>query len=265
MRKQTLYFIHANGFPSGSYSKLFSALTKKYRILAPDKLGHNPKYAVDDNWSGLTRQVIADIQASADMPVIGVGHSLGGILAFLAAQRQPDIFRGFVMLDPPIYLGATALAIRLAKHFGFIDYITPAGKAMRRRTEWTDMDQAFESMSKKPFFRNFDHDCLRDYITHATVATQAGLHLSYDARTEAEIFRTLPHNLGMFKSPPRVPGFIICGKHSEVVYKRYIYKLAQRHSLPVNWISGGHMFPLEHPLDAAHLLGVVLSRCFGSA
>ena len=58
MQKAVIHFAHANGFPSGTYNKLFRLLGPEYSIISIDRLGHSAKYPVDDNWVSLTGELI---------------------------------------------------------------------------------------------------------------------------------------------------------------------------------------------------------------
>ena len=46
----TLHFAHANGFPSGSYRKMFAALPEDYQVMAIEKFGHSSRFPVSNNW-----------------------------------------------------------------------------------------------------------------------------------------------------------------------------------------------------------------------
>jgi len=135
---QTIFFAHANGFPSATYGKLFSALEPDYRVRHLEQHGHDPRFPVDDNWNNLVDELILHVEQGSE-PVWGVGHSLGGVLHYHAALRRPELYRGVVMLDSPLLTGVDRLVIRAAKRFGFIDRITPAGRTVGRREAFGDV------------------------------------------------------------------------------------------------------------------------------
>lgn len=252
-------FAHANGFPSASYRKLLEVLGEDYRIFAPEKVGHDPRFPVDANWGSLSQELIHFIETRIGEPVLGVGHSLGGMLTFLAALQRPDLFRAFVMLDPPAYLGLEAWTMQLAKRRGFIDRITPAGKTRGRRTRWPSHEAAYESLRTKGLFQVFDPDCLWDYIKHGTEQTEEGVRLIYDPMVEVEVFRNIPHDLAKYP-PVQVPGAIICGDVTDVSRPAHMRRLARRHRLELSSMPGGHMFPFEHPIETGQALRELLPR-----
>ena len=258
MTRPPLIFAHANGFPAGSYRKLFAALEPHYRIAAPDQLGHDPRYPLGDNWTHLVDELLDFIEAESRTPVLAVGHSLGGVLTFLAALRRPQLFRAFIMLDPPAFLGLRAWAMRLGKLAGFQDRLTPAGKAMRRRAEWPDVETAIKALGRRGLFRDFDRDCMRDYVEAVTVPVANGIRLRYEPAVEAEIFRHIPHNLGSYR-PVQVPGALVRAREADVARLPEVTRLTRRHRMHLLVSEGGHMFPLERPLATAELIRQALT------
>ena len=123
MQRAKIHFAHANGFPSGTYRKMLSFLQQHYEVAVIERVGHDPRYPVDDNWHSLAEQLADHIESSAMKPVIGVGHSLGGILSFMAAYRKPQLFSKVVMLDPPLVYGPLSLPVFLGKKLGIVDRV----------------------------------------------------------------------------------------------------------------------------------------------
>jgi pimeloyl-ACP methyl ester carboxylesterase len=102
MRRNILYFSHANGFPAACYRKFFSYLEPDFRISSITCIGHDPVYPVTDGWPHLVAQLIDHLSAHCRAPVVGVGHSLGGYLTFMAAVQRPELFNCIILLDAPI-------------------------------------------------------------------------------------------------------------------------------------------------------------------
>jgi pimeloyl-ACP methyl ester carboxylesterase len=106
---------------------------------------------VDNNWQNLVDELIYHLQQQPE-PVWGVGHSLGGMLHLHAAMRCPQLYRGVVMLDSPVLTRPTSWVIRAAKRFGLIDRLTPAGRTLGRREEFSDLEAARQYFSGKHCF-----------------------------------------------------------------------------------------------------------------
>jgi len=189
---QHVFFTHANGFPSATYGKLFAALAPEYAVAHLPQHGHDPRFPVDDNWQNLVDELIHHLEQQPE-PVWGVGHSLGGVLHLHAAMRCPHLYRGVVMLDSPVLTRADRWVIRAAKRFGFIDRLTPAGRTLGRREEFTDLDTARSYFAGKTLFRGFDPDCFDAYLQHGLQQVGDRLRLRFDPATEISIYRGVPH------------------------------------------------------------------------
>lgn len=241
-----LMFAHANGFPGLSYKSLLEPLADTFEIHPVDRLGHHPDYPVNHNWANLVDELLSylpDTQA----PLLGVGHSLGGTLMAMAADKQPERFCGVILLDPPLMLGADAWAMKVAKRFGFIDRITPAGKTQGRRSVWPSREVMAKSLSQRGLFSRFTPAALNDYIEAGTRLLEDGsAELTFDPRVEVEIFRHLPDHLSRLPSRVGLPLAIIAGQESDLLTAARIKRL-KRKGLTVSDTPGTHMFPMEHP------------------
>lgn len=256
---QQIFFAHANGFPSATYGKLFAALAPTYAVQHLGQHGHDPRFPVTDNWQNLVDELLHHLEQQ-DAPVWGVGHSLGGVLHLHAALRCPQYYRGVVMLDSPVLTRADQWLIQAAKRWGFIDRITPAGRTLGRREAFADLDSARRYFAGKALFRHFDPECLEAYLQHGLEQADGGLRLRFDPATEISIYRNIPHASPL---PPRqlqVPLAMVRGAQSRVIRRHHALGVrgmarGEYHSLP-----GGHMFPLERPLDTASLLMNLFER-----
>lgn len=255
MTRPLVVFSHANGFPSGTYRKFLDELGARVEVIAPDMLGHDPRFPVNDNWGNLASELLAFLDARADRPVYGVGHSMGAMVTFLAAHRQPERFRGIVMLDPPIINGLAAYPFQLLKWLDRADAVTPAGKSKYRRTTWPSRDAAFADLAGKKLFANVDPDCLRAYVESGTEPGGEGVQLRYRLEVELAGFRTTPSNPHRYLRPLRVPALLVTGATSDVARHEHVRRLAVRHRMSHEVLPGGHLFPLEHPQESARFVG----------
>ena len=256
---QAIFFAHANGFPSASYSKLFRLLEPEYRIHCLQQHAHDPRFPVGDNWESLVDELIHHLQ-QLGQPVWGVGHSLGGVLHYHAALRQPQLYRGLVLLDSPMLNQAECLAVRMAKRFALMDRITPAGRTLGRRELFSDRREARNYFAGKSLFRYFDPDCLDAYVEHALMPAGSQLRLRFDPAVEVSIYRTAPHAVPGRPQQLKLPLALVRGRHSRVVlpyHARQVKRLEQGEYLTS---AGGHMFPLEHPQATVEILHSLLQR-----
>lgn len=249
--KEILHFAHGNGFPGGSYKQLLSHLEPYYDCVFMDRIGHNKDYPVSDNWPYLVDELIASIREKANQPVIAVGHSLGGGLSLLAAIKEPALFKAVIMLDAPLMSRFKSFAIYLAKQFGFIDKITPAKFAKRRKSHWQSFAELKPYFQSKALFKNFRTECVDDYINCGFVKEGEGCTLRFKKGIEYSIFRTLPHNCYHLENQLKVKAALIYGEDSRVLNLFDRYYMKKYFSIKSVKIKGGHMFPMEHPELAA--------------
>lgn len=244
-----LHFAHANGFPGACYRKLFSCLAADFDVGYLPASGHDPRFPVSDGWPLLVEELIASIVGTGQAPVLGVGHSLGGYLTFLAALRRPELFRAIILLDAPMLGAFHGSALQLVKRIGLIDRVTPAATTKNRRREWPSLEAALEHFRRKRLFRNFDVDCLWDYVHYGTRPSNRGVELVFDPGVEYRIYRAIPHDLAASGQRLAVPGGFIGGRESSVLARSGL--AATRRRLHMQLIEGGHLFPFERPLHAA--------------
>lgn len=258
--KHTVHFSHANGFPSPCYRKMFSYLLDEYDLSYIDTIGHQTKYPVTDNWGYLTKELIDSIERHHDMPVIGVGHSLGGVLNYLAACERPDLFKAIIMLDSPVYGRFKSSMIRLMKQLKLIDYITPGGRTKNRRNSWESKEQVYQYLKTKNLFKHFDEGCLDDYIEHGMQHNEDAVYLRFNRDIEYAIYRTIPHHLAKIKQHAIVPSGLIYGEDASVLRERDIKFMQNGLNFQVVSSKGTHLFPFEYPEAAAVALKGLIKK-----
>ena len=255
--KPLIHFAHANGVPAGVYRKLFAALTPEYDVISVPALGSDKRYPVDNHWRSLTQQVIDSIVRQAQgRPVIGIGHSLGGVLTFQAALKRPELFSQVIMLDPPMIMGKDCLFLHTAKTLGMInvlDKMSPAGLSKRRRDHWDSRNQAAELLGSRGFYADFDPDCFQDYIHYALKEDQVrgGVELTISKHDEVEIFRTNPSWWWLPQKQVPVPMHLIAASKGPFIERKYPQIVQKKFGVPFSLWEGGHMFPLEQPVALA--------------
>jgi pimeloyl-ACP methyl ester carboxylesterase len=218
MSRDFLLFSHANGFPAACYRKFFGSLESDFRISAIDCIGHDPAYPVTDGWPHLVAQLIDHVSTHCRVPVVGVGHSLGGYLTFMAAVQRPELFKCIILLDAPILGYFKGTAFGMLKRLGLADRITPAHGTRARRRDWPS-------------------------------AESGRVRLLFDPEIEYRIYRSFPHDLVYYCNRLRLPAGFIGGRHSHELQQ--VGLAHTRRSFRVKRIEGGHLFPFERPQAAA--------------
>ena len=229
---------------------MLDPLGKRYRIGWIEAIGMDPRYPVTEGWPHLVQQLIDTLEREyGGAPVLGVGHSLGGYLSFLAAVQRPELFRAIVLLDAPVIGGLRGRMLGATKRLGIVDRVTPAGATRDRRSTWDSRAEAKRHFHGRRLFRHFTDACLEDYVHQGLVRTSGALRLRIDPQVEYQIYRTIPHGMGRQLRTLRVPGGFVGGEHSDVVRRAGLGTTRRRFAL--RKVPGGHLFPFEHPAEAA--------------
>lgn len=251
MPKEIIHFAHANSFPAKTYSKLFGFLADDYEINYLERHAHDPVYPVTDGWERLRDELSNELTKRYSAPVIGIGHSLGGILHFLAAIENPELYKAIILLDSPFVSRLSSAALRLLKRTKLIDKYSPSHTARFRRNNWKSKEEVFEHFRQKEMFKSFDEDVLRDYANYGSVETESGVKLLFDPGIEAKIYRTIPHGFGKFRGKLKVPAAYIGGIDSKEARLARLGFMKKHFPINFYFMEGTHLFPFEHPQKTA--------------
>lgn len=263
--KPLIHFAHANGVPSQVYQKFFDALSDAFDVIYLPFIGTDQRYPVDNHWQSMSDQVIDSIvQKAQGRKVIGVGHSLGAVLTFKAALQRPELFEQVIMLDPPLIMGKESFALHIAKSLRLkaVDNMSPAALSLRRRDHWDSREQAAELLRPKGFYQDFDQQCFDDYIQYALTEdhVRGGVELTIPKMVEVDIFRTNPSLWWMPQVKPRVPMQLIVASKGPFLVRKFPQQVQKKFGIPFEIFEGGHMFPLEHPMELAARIKNILQK-----
>lgn len=259
--KPIVHFIHGNSFPAGTYRQMFSALEAHYDLRALDMHGHNPAYPVSHDWPHLVQELIDTLLKNYEAPVILLGHSLGGILALMAASRRPDLVRCVVMIDSPVVSGWRAVVLKTFKSLGLLERFSPSRLSDKRRNLWRDEQEAFEHFAAKDKFSIWPEAVLQDYINAGMVPHSEGIALKFQREIESIIYLTLPSNLGKIaKQGLKVPIGFVGGTESIECRQGGLgatKKLCGEYFVQLN---AGHLLPMELPEQTAEAVRQMIER-----
>ncbi|MFV0390113.1 MAG: alpha/beta fold hydrolase [Pyrinomonadaceae bacterium] len=261
MQNQKIHFAHANGFPARTYSKLFSFLEDEFDIAYIEKLAHNPRFPVTNNWNNLSDELIEDIEKKFTTPIIGLGHSLGGVLHLIAAAKRNELYTAIVLLDAMIISPFSSFFIKTLKSTKLMSHVSPSRITRFRRTHWRDFDDVFAHFSAKESFARFDPDVLRDYVRYGTVEQVNGTRrLLFEPAIEAKIYETIPDHLPRLKGRLNLPIAFIEGTESNESKLARVKFMKKKFPFDFTSTNGTHLFPFEHPKATAFEIKGALRR-----
>lgn len=250
-----VHFSHANGFPAQTYSYLFEHMDSD-NIHYIDLIGHGD-FPLNGDLNNYAKELIHAIQKDYSGPVIGIGHSLGGVVTFLAAAIRPDLFTHLILLDPVVFSAKKRLLIWLLKKTGAWQRYGLVGKSLKRRNQFSGMEEVASHFSTKFLFKNFEQRCFQAYLDHGFVASEDGVELAFDRNVEADIFDNILMRIPKICSS--VSGTIIYGNKSDTFNRgdlRWWNKNIKNFEyIPID---GGHLFPLEIPETTANVINSVI-------
>ena len=155
-------FSHANGFPASTYSNLFELLNNT-QVNFVEKMGHG-NYPLNKDLNNFADELIESIEKVYSEPVIGIGHSLGGVVTLLAASKRPDLFKKIIVLDPVLFSKRKRYVVWLLLKIGFTDWLGVTKKAVKRRTHFSSLEEVRKIYQQKPLFKRFHQKCFEDSL-----------------------------------------------------------------------------------------------------
>lgn len=258
--RDTILFSHANGFPAPCYRKLFSFLEPRFDLGYIETIGHDPRYPVSDNWPHLVEELVASVERRYRKPVIGIGHSMGGYLTFMAAMQRPELFKCIVLLDAPLLSYFKSRGLAMSKWIGVVDRVTPAASTRNRRREWNSAADALAHFRSRKLFRRFDPDCLADYVRYGMVEHGGRLQLRFDPEIEYKIYCTVPDHFADYDHGLAMPAGFVGGRESEEVRMVGLSMMKRRFGFRFKRVEGTHLFPFENPQIAASAICEMVDR-----
>lgn len=250
-----LHFLHANGYPPECYLPLFERMNSSFSIFGMRLRPLWPNAQMQDlkDWLPLTSDLLVFLSSTQPKPVIGVGHSIGGIVTLRAALQEPEKFRALILIEPVLFPPYYIILWNIARGLGLGYRIHPLiQNTLRRRRDFDDLEHVFQGYRSRKIFRYLSDDALRAYINGITKSKQYGYTLTYSPEWEAHIYYTgIWRDLDLWRSLKnlRVPAMIIRGDESDTFWKSSYERVRKIHPgiRLVTIEKSSHLVPLERP------------------
>ncbi|RME36865.1 MAG: alpha/beta hydrolase [Thermoflexia bacterium] len=258
-----VHFAHANGFPPATYRPFIATLTDRCHVIGlparPLWPGSRPEEISD--WHPMAEDLIRALDEAGLRGIVGIGHSMGGVVTLWVATERPDLFRAVVLIDPVILPPHFLLVARTMRRLGLVYRYPLVRQTLRRRRTWPDRETCFRYLREKPFFARWPDESLWAYVEAGTRERPGGeVELVYSPEWEARIFALVPADV--WRAVPRLqaPALIIRGEHSgtflpqAMEHMRRLLPGARYHVVP----DAGHMVPLERPVETGAVVRAFL-------
>ena len=263
--KPFINFIHGNGFCGQAYWSFLKELTGDYSLLIQDCVGHgdSDEGSGFQSWEQSAEHAYEVLKNKLDrgiiqQPLIGMGHSFGGVLTIKMAVKYPELFKGLVLLDP-ILMPEVFLKMK-----GDLDIPNPlAAKTRLRKKLWSDREEALAYFKTKSAYNTWSDCSLENFVEHALDHQSVhGVSLKCPPAVEAAIFSSSPDGLWDDIEKLQVPTTILYGKQSYPFIEGSCQKASENPNINIVEEEGGHCFLLEHPQRVASITKKYLREIF---
>ena len=150
-----LLLLHGDLRTGRSWDGVARDLLDKFHVVSLDARGHG-----DSDWTPRGYRFsdrVEDLKAFCDAigftSAIGVGHSTGGVVMTLAAEKYPDLFSRLVLLEPMVVVDERFQRM-VAKRADF------------DRTTWKSRDEVYDYLSSHHTAGRWRDDVIRDVVAH---------------------------------------------------------------------------------------------------
>ncbi len=255
-----IQFLHANAYTPECY-KIFFQSFEDYHVVLPYQrpLWGTEQAQLLSSWHVFVGDIIDHMKRTGRKGVIGIGHSMGGVVSLLASVKNPELFRQLILIDPVILPWYGTLLFQLLPYSVKKKILPMVAIAAKRRSLWKDRKEAKEFLLTKKVFQRFDPDVLEDFVQFGLINDQNGVTLAYPGIWESHVYATAPYLWNIIHKVP-CPITIVKAEYSDVIDERR-WKLLQKkipHGQFVEMKNVGHLVPFEQPAGCAEVILEVL-------
>ncbi|MCP4114717.1 MAG: alpha/beta hydrolase [Desulfobacteraceae bacterium] len=249
-----VHFLHANGFNGEMYAPLYRAMGEDYQIIASDVQGHGESQRTETapvrDWTPFAHNLKDVLSHAATGPVVGIGHSLGGYVTYMAAAMYPELFSKLVLIDPVIFSPSFLALIWGTRVLGLRGKVPLAEGARRRKWKFHSREEAYKRFSGgRGMFSGWSDEFIRSYVDHGLRNVNGSAVLKCSPELEAQVFESIQMDTWKHAGKIKCPALVIRGGCSDVFRKNAARRLEKK--IPrcrlVTLENCGHFAPMENP------------------
>jgi pimeloyl-ACP methyl ester carboxylesterase len=239
-----IVILHATGFLGRVYRPIALALRSTGHVYSYDQRAHSDSSRPADgdySWASTAADLKAFIVAMKLKGVRGLGHSAGATAIGSLAGAEPALIARAVLVEPVVF-DAAVLATGQDSLYE---------RTLKRKRWFESADAMFRNLERKPPFKTWRRDMLRDYCEYGTrPAPQGGVELRCPPEIEAEFYSRAPEFPGLtliLKS--RSPLLLMFGEKSDSAGIQIADKIASQllNGTVVTIPDASHFLPMEQP------------------
>ena len=260
---ESIYFLHANGYPPDCYLPLLKKLSDTFHPVAPlmRPLWDNcPPDSLND-WDPLSNDFNDLLQSQDVKKAVFIGHSLGSVVGLRSAFKNPENFQAIILIDPVIFPKAVVYGWCLIKELGLGERMHPLIPATKqRRRSFENLDAVYQAYRQKSVFALINDENLRIMIKGMFAPADGNrVKLVYSPEWEVRIYYTgLSPETDLWKglSDLKSPTLIIRGAKSNTFLDSTASKVRKMNpDIQVAVVEQStHLVPLERPDDVSRLI-----------
>ena len=262
LQKDTISFIHANGFPPDSYRNILNKLSENQKIdnflLRPLWKKETDHREIKD-WNIFCDDYESYLNKYRNK-VIGLGHSIGGNIVLHTAIKKPDLFSKIILLDPTLYSPKMIFIWKIINFFNMQHRFLNLSRNTEKKTMiYNSKNEIFEKYRSKKIFKNINDDILMNYISSITNIKSNKVEITYCNKWEKQIYdKGLLKDNYIWKNIKSlsIPCLIIYVENSNAFPKESIDKIKKiNKNIQFRSLKDlTHLFPLENPKNTTKLI-----------
>lgn len=257
-----IHLAHANSYHPAIYEHLISQLKVNYEVHSILTRPFDPEQKVEyfTSWDQFRDDFLEQAYRHSWENIIGVGHSLGSTITMMAAIKNPKLFSHLVIIEPPCIDQIFYTLLDMMPYSISKNLVPPSKIALKRRHKWPSKEIAFDLFRKKSIYKNIDDLTLRAFIDSGLIQDEEGdYRLAFSKFWESKIYCTIKNPYKFF---PKLimPCLCIRGGNTDVISERNWEKWQRVHDNAsfLNIENGGHLVPLEKPIEIAKAIHAFL-------